>query len=373
MAVQLAEIKTGKHGLRMDVKYDEVKMELSASAKKNIESGKQISMIRMSLKGGGNLRVGETAEMKVGDKSFLVSNRGSMTIQEAGGKAKMEAELNVRSSSLKVKDIKDWFNGSGKMYVYDVAPNTISKQTNLLPSTVSELRNNPLIESLIPEISPVRSGPLKKNDYIELSSRTMNTFESDVLYDAYFEIVDFDANNGTTIAKDLMKTALLQSGLDQRPESFIQALPGSALIEFAGPIIERYSENKSEFMKKHVPAYYQKFFEQNMHDTRIVPLERGANKYYAKRYPYTQEETKESKDARREARNAGKTLPEMKTSLYHNMIFSNGLVVSPSDLTNSSISQTEIAVDKSSRTYDNYRNTAQNEARITSSENQDVC
>jgi hypothetical protein len=68
-----------------------------------------------------NIPVGKTATVNIGGKDFLVTNRGLLTIEEAGGKEAIEKSENFENNTPKYQQTKDWLNGKGKLYVYDIS------------------------------------------------------------------------------------------------------------------------------------------------------------------------------------------------------------------------------------------------------------
>ena len=67
--------------------------------------------------------VGGSAVVNFGGQDFRVTNRGSLTIEEAGGKDAMLKSEGVKSESeFAYQQTKDWVNGKGTLYVYDIAP-----------------------------------------------------------------------------------------------------------------------------------------------------------------------------------------------------------------------------------------------------------
>lgn len=68
-----------------------------------------------------NIPVGESAIVNFGGQDFKVTNRGQLTIEEAGGKEAMIKSEGVQSEEeFMYKQTKDWVNGKGKLYVYDI-------------------------------------------------------------------------------------------------------------------------------------------------------------------------------------------------------------------------------------------------------------
>lgn len=69
-----------------------------------------------------NIPVGQSAIVNFGGKDFKVTNRGLLTIEEAGGKETIVKSEGVKSEAdFMYQQTKDWVNGKGKLYVYDIA------------------------------------------------------------------------------------------------------------------------------------------------------------------------------------------------------------------------------------------------------------
>jgi len=67
-----------------------------------------------------NIPVGETAIVNIGGKDFLVTNRGLLTIKEAGSREAIEKSEDFENNTPKYQQTKEWLNGKGKLYVYDI-------------------------------------------------------------------------------------------------------------------------------------------------------------------------------------------------------------------------------------------------------------
>ncbi len=88
-----------------------------------ILNGTKSTTIRESIPKGGNIQVGETKIVKFGGKDFNVTNRGHLTINEAGGvEAIVKSEGLSSVNDFMYQQSKNWANGQGKMYVYDIKP-----------------------------------------------------------------------------------------------------------------------------------------------------------------------------------------------------------------------------------------------------------
>jgi hypothetical protein len=70
-----------------------------------------------------NIPVGQSAIVNFGGQDFKVTNRGLLTIEEAGGKEAILKSEGVKSEEeFSYQQTKTWINGKGKLYVYDIAP-----------------------------------------------------------------------------------------------------------------------------------------------------------------------------------------------------------------------------------------------------------
>jgi hypothetical protein len=70
-----------------------------------------------------NIPVGESAIVNFDGQDFKVTNRGQLTIEEADGKEAMIKSEGVQSEEeFMYQQTKDWVNGKGKLYVYDIEP-----------------------------------------------------------------------------------------------------------------------------------------------------------------------------------------------------------------------------------------------------------
>jgi hypothetical protein len=67
--------------------------------------------------------VGETQPRMIGGNIYNITNRGYLTIEEAGGlQAMLASEGLDKVEALKFQQSKDWISGKGKLYVYDIKP-----------------------------------------------------------------------------------------------------------------------------------------------------------------------------------------------------------------------------------------------------------
>lgn len=88
---------------------------------KKILSGEKTTTIR-SRRGNEQIGmfVGETSVVSFGGVDFLITNKGSLTIEEAGGKERMLISESFDDEGPKYQQTEDWLNGKGKLYVYEI-------------------------------------------------------------------------------------------------------------------------------------------------------------------------------------------------------------------------------------------------------------
>ena len=90
-----------------------------------------------------NIPVGESAIVNFGGQDFEVTNRGQLTIEEAGGKEAMIKSEGVQSEEeFMYQQTKDWVNGKGKLYVYDIAPTEVSTGAKTYSGKITSLKPN---------------------------------------------------------------------------------------------------------------------------------------------------------------------------------------------------------------------------------------
>lgn len=114
-----------------------------------------------------NIPVGESAIVNFGGQDFKVTNRGLLSIEEAGGKeAILKSEGVASETEFSYPQTKTWFKGKGKLYVYDIVP-LETTPTKVKPE-VQELSEeekqnyNPLINSIT--VNQVEQGQKNKID-----------------------------------------------------------------------------------------------------------------------------------------------------------------------------------------------------------------
>ena len=180
------------------------------------------------------------------------------------------------------------------------------------PKKKHPLKMNPFINSLIGNISPAREGKDKTNDYLQPVNRTMTPFEMKTLHDAFREIEAIDPK----LAKNIIKTALLQAGVGSSTVSFLNTIPGDSVLELMGPYLDVYKTGKSSVQFEELLAnYYKQFFKNNHNNPQIVPKH---TRYSKKLFPYTYLITLESKKAYAEASKRGLPAPKVVKVFFRN-------------------------------------------------------
>lgn len=106
-----------------------------------IEKGTKTTTVRSVTESARiGIKTGQTDKRWIGDKEYLITNRGFLTIEQAGGKeAILKSEGLTDSSEFKFKQSLEWYNGKGKLFVYDIRPitsgggGTVGDNINRLP------------------------------------------------------------------------------------------------------------------------------------------------------------------------------------------------------------------------------------------------
>lgn len=118
-------------------------IQMQSSNITKIEAGTKTATLRSQRQADEiDIPIGVTETRLIGGKPYNVTNRGLLTVTEAGGKeAILKADGAESENDLMYKQTKDWVNGKGKLYVYDIAPVEVSLSNNYGPT------NLPLIEN----------------------------------------------------------------------------------------------------------------------------------------------------------------------------------------------------------------------------------
>lgn len=88
---------------------------------KKILSGEKTTTIRSKRSNEQiGMFIGETSVVSFSGVDFLITNKGFLTVEEAGGKEKMLISESFGNDGPKYKQTEDWLEGKGKLYVYEI-------------------------------------------------------------------------------------------------------------------------------------------------------------------------------------------------------------------------------------------------------------
>tara|TARA_R110002096_G_scaffold249320_1_gene441681 strand:- start:1876 stop:2634 length:759 start_codon:yes stop_codon:yes gene_type:complete len=197
--------------------------------------------------------------------------------------------------------------------------NSMASQIEMIqdPKSKHPLKDNPFLQNLIPVISPIRSGKDMTNDYLQPLNRTMTPFEMDVLYDGFREL---EASNKAypNLALNIIKTALLQAGVESTRDSFLNTIPGDSIMRLMEDYLDKYATgNTSMLFKGKVEDYFEYFFQNNQNNSTIVPKD---TRYSKKIYPYTYKLSAKSRAEFKQALKTGAAKPKMVKEFKRNPI-----------------------------------------------------
>ena len=138
------------------------------------------------------LPVGATAKTTINGVEFNVTNRGLLSIDEVGREAILKSEGLASAEDFKFPTSKKWFEGQGKLYVYDF---TKEEETNLPP--MGEQVDKPSIfESRNVQI-----------DYTQGQTKALTDIANliDKGGDGYYLLAGYAGTGKTTIAENIAK------------------------------------------------------------------------------------------------------------------------------------------------------------------------
>lgn len=121
-------------------KQTEINIQMQPDNVQKILNGVKTSTVRSQEQADKiGIRAGQSELVKIGGKIFKVTNKGLLTIEEAGGKeAILKSEGVSKVEDFKYQQTKDWVNGKGKLYVYtiesEMVQDTTKPEFNKLPS-----------------------------------------------------------------------------------------------------------------------------------------------------------------------------------------------------------------------------------------------
>ena len=125
---------------------------MSGPNSKKIEDGVKTTTTRSDKQAEAiAIPIGSTAIRYINNKPYNVTNRGLLSIAEAGGKqAMLKSEGVASEAEFEYQQTKDWVNGKGKLYVYDIAPLTAPSPTAPTPVSGVEVETPPSAEPTTP-------------------------------------------------------------------------------------------------------------------------------------------------------------------------------------------------------------------------------
>ena len=139
------------------------------------------------------------------------------------------------------------------------------------------LHNNRFMNAFLPVIQDDRNDPTK-NDHIEPRFKAMNMYEDAAIVDDFEAIRAYDAQNNTSYASDLWKTAVLQAGMMNTPFSFLERLSGEMTADIMSGMYDSYRETEAQLRdpnNANLPSGYlllRMFAENMVNDPDIVPF-----------------------------------------------------------------------------------------------------
>jgi hypothetical protein len=102
------------------------------------------------------------------------------------------------------------------------------------------LKDNLWLQRLVPVIEEDRTSGM--NDHIELLNKTVTKFDQYMLFDAFNELASADPD----LARDLMYTAILQSGTINSPFEFLSMIPGSYFTPWVKQIFAEFRRTRGD-------------------------------------------------------------------------------------------------------------------------------
>ena len=268
-------------------------------------------------------------DMFLTEKENTTYNQGFKAVQQifanpnikglsVDDRAKVLSKYENGFISFMLQNIGD-VNLGGNIKTLMLGDNSMASQIEMIqdPKSKHPLKDNPFLQNLIPVISPIRSGKDMTNDYLQPLNRTMTPFEMDVLYDGFREL---EASNKAypNLALNIIKTALLQAGVESTRDSFLNTIPGDSIMRLMEDYLDKYATgNTSMLFKGKVEDYFEYFFQNNQNNSTIVPKD---TRYSKKIYPYTYKLSAKSRAEFKQALKTGAAKPKMVKEFKRNPI-----------------------------------------------------
>ena len=132
--------------------------------------------------------------------------------------------------------------------------NSLAKQlVDLRKEGVEDIVNNPFIKELVAMLAADKTSPSN----VKLWSRKMNAFESNVMTEAFRQILESNEPRISEFGRNLVYAAILQSGLNNSPITFTELIPYEYYGDLVSAAIKDAKLDKAE-MAKFTKAYYHK-------------------------------------------------------------------------------------------------------------------
>ena len=149
-------------------------------------------------------------------------------------------------------EIKSLFQGR------DSLPRKINRY-----KTDPKYSNNLLIQEFYPVLQSIadKSHPDYTIDNLKLFNKRLQIYDINLLADSYTELKQLNQS----LALDILKFSVLQSGFSYNPSAFLQALPADEVLKFTG---EYFSEELLENLN--MDNIYRLFIQNNAENSRIV-------------------------------------------------------------------------------------------------------
>jgi hypothetical protein len=110
------------------------------------------------------LPVGESSLVYYDGIPYKITNRGKLSVKEAGGKKKMLKSEGIKNEEeFKYQQTKDWIKGKGKLYIYDIEPIIEEEEADPLDEiNGSDFFGTMPMEATTPDVDPERTIDIEK-------------------------------------------------------------------------------------------------------------------------------------------------------------------------------------------------------------------
>jgi hypothetical protein len=175
----------------VDINLPNVNLQMQPSNIQKILNGTKTTTTRSQRQADQiGLAQNQSGQVEFEGRKFKITNRGELTIEEAGGKNNMLRSEGVSNESeFMFQQTKDWINGKGKLFVYDIEPIieqledtdifvddlTLSKQ-QLIPTGYKIFENDLIYQKPIYEVLQdfAKDSNISVSEFKELVNKLMN-------------------------------------------------------------------------------------------------------------------------------------------------------------------------------------------------------